>query len=92
MQFALITYDIGSDRRRAEVSALLSEFGPRVQLSVFEVEFASHRVRASLLARLADLIDDAEDQVRIYDLHSISARRTVLGGRTLEERVPYLIV
>lgn len=92
MQFALIAYDIASDKRRADVSALLAEFGPRVQLSVFEVEFPSHRARTTLLARLSEMIDDVEDQIRIYDLHSLSSRRTILGERTLEERVPFLIV
>jgi CRISPR-associated protein Cas2 len=92
MPYALIAYDITSDRRRAEVSALLSEFGPRVQLSVFEIEFPGPRVRADLLRRLADLIDDDEDQVRVYDLHSLTTRRTILGDRVLEERQPFYLI
>lgn len=92
MPFALVTYDIASDTRRAVLSALLSELGARVQLSVFEIEFSGPRARADLLRRIVGLIDDDEDQVRIYDLHSLSARRTILGNRVLEERQPFYVL
>lgn len=92
MPFALVAYDIASDRRRAEVAAVLADLGPRVQLSVFEVELPGPRARAELVRRLAAILDEDEDQVRIYDLHSLDARRTILGNRVLEERQPFHIV
>ena len=44
----LITYDIADDRRREDVATLLSGYGPRVQLSVFECELRSRREAADL--------------------------------------------
>ena len=34
----VVTYDIADDRRREDVATLLSGYGPRVQLSVFECD------------------------------------------------------
>lgn len=92
MSFALVAYDIASDRRRAEVAAVLADLGPRVQLSVFEVKLPGPRAREELLRRLIALIDEDEDQVRVYDMHSLDARRTILGNRVLEERQGFHIV
>jgi CRISPR-associated protein Cas2 len=43
----LITYDIADDRRREDVATVLSGYGPRVQLSVFECDIASHHAATS---------------------------------------------
>jgi CRISPR-associated protein Cas2 len=37
----VITYDIADDGRRDDVATLLSGYGPRVQLSVFECDVRS---------------------------------------------------
>jgi CRISPR-associated protein Cas2 len=43
--------------------------------------------------RLRTLIDNDDDQIRLYPLPADSwARRLVYGNRTLEERVDYWIV
>ena len=71
----------------------LSGYGPRVQLSVFEVELADRDKAQAFRDRLRTLIDDDDDQVRLYPLPADSwARRLVYGNRTLEERVDYWIV
>jgi CRISPR-associated protein Cas2 len=89
----LVTYDIADDRRREDVATVLSGYGPRVQLSVFECELATKRAAAELRARLRTLIDAAEDQVRIYPLDEQTIRATVvLGTRVIEERQDYWIV
>lgn len=92
MPFSLVVYDIADDRRRSTVASILGDFGPRVQLSVFEVELLTPSVHATLLRRLAEAIDDVEDQVRVYDLAGLSNRRTIIGNRVLEEREPFYIV
>jgi CRISPR-associated protein Cas2 len=69
----LITYDISEDGRREDVATLLSGYGPRVQLSVFECELRSRREATALRAKLRDLIDPVEDQVRIYPLDERAA-------------------
>jgi CRISPR-associated protein Cas2 len=82
----LITCDIAGDRRREDVAALLSGYGPRVQLSVFECDLRTRRDAAGLRARLRDLIHPLEDQVRVYPLDDRSARGVVvLGARVIEE-------
>ncbi|MGH3342756.1 MAG: CRISPR-associated endonuclease Cas2 [Carbonactinosporaceae bacterium] len=89
----LIAYDIADDRRRDDVATVLSGYGPRVQLSVFECDLRSRREAALLRTRLRALIDPAEDQVRMYPLDDRAIRATVvLGARVIEERQDYWIV
>lgn len=89
----LITYDIADDSRREDTATLLSGYGPRVQLSVFECETRSRTETADLRARLRALIDPVEDQIRIYPLDDNAIRGTVvLGARTIEERQDFWIV
>jgi CRISPR-associated protein Cas2 len=88
-----IAYDIADDRRREDVATLLSGYGPRVQLSVFECDLTSQRDMAGLRAYLHRLIDPVEDQIRIYPLDERTIRGTVvLGARVIEERQDYWIV
>jgi CRISPR-associated protein Cas2 len=89
----LITYDITDDQRREDVAVLLSGYGPRVQLSVFECECRTTDELRDLRARLRDLIDPLEDQIRLYPTTtSTFAQRYILGARTVEERADYWIV
>jgi CRISPR-associated protein Cas2 len=84
---------VADDRRRQDIATLLSGYGPRVQLSVFECELASRRDAATLRGRLRQLIDPAEDQIRLYPLDERTIRQTVvLGARVIEERQDYWIV
>ncbi len=89
----LVTYDIADDRRREDVATVLSGYGPRVQLSVFECDLATRRETAALRARLRRMIDPVEDQIRLYPLDERTIRETVvLGARIIEERQDYWIV
>ena len=89
----VICYDIADDRRREDVATLLSGYGPRVQLSVFDCDLRSRREAAALQAKIRSLIDPVEDQVRLYPLDERSARSaTVIGARTIEERQDFWIV
>ncbi len=89
----VVTYDIADDRRREDVATLLSGYGPRVQLSVFECDLRTRREAAQLQSRLRDLIDPIEDQVRLYPLDDRAARQAaVLGARMIEERQDFWIV
>jgi CRISPR-associated protein Cas2 len=89
----LIAYDIADDRRREDVATLLSGYGPRVQLSVFECDVPSRREATTLRAKLRALIDAVEDQVRMYPLDEQTARGVVvLGARVIEERQDFWIV
>jgi CRISPR-associated protein Cas2 len=89
----VIAYDIADDRRRDDVATLLSGYGPRVQLSVFECELRSAREAARLRVKLRELIEPAEDQIRLYPLDEKTVRGlVVLGARVLEERQDFWIV
>jgi len=89
----LVTYDIADDRRREDVATLLSGYGPRVQLSVFECDLDSVRAAAELQLSLRRLIDVDEDQVRLYPLDEGAIRMTVvLGARVIEERQDFWII
>jgi CRISPR-associated protein Cas2 len=89
----LITYDIADDSRRDDVATLLSGYGPRVQLSVFECDTRSKSEAVQLRGKLRALIDPVEDQIRIYPLDEPAIRGTiVIGARTIEERQDFWII
>lgn len=89
----VVAYDIVEDGRREDVASLLSGYGPRVQLSVFECQVRSHTELQALRAELRALIDPLEDQVRIYPTTSQTfSQRYIVGARTVEERSDYWIV
>ena len=75
------------------MATLLSGYGPRVQLSVFECELRSREEFLALLGKLRSLVDPVEDQVRVYPLDAIASRSViVVGARTIEERQDFWIV
>jgi CRISPR-associated protein Cas2 len=89
----VVTYDIADDRRREDVATLLSGYGPRVQLSVFECDLRTRREAAALRSKLRELIDPVEDQIRLYPLGDRAARQVaVIGARVIEERQDFWIV
>ena len=93
MQMVVVVYDIVSDSRREDVSTVLSGYGPRVQLSVFECQVAGRREFRELCAQLRRAIDTETDQVRLYPLGSPAAQdRVILGAREVEERQDFWIV
>jgi CRISPR-associated protein Cas2 len=92
-QVCVIVYDIADDDRRDDVYILLSGIGTHVQLSVFEVELRSTTDVTELRNRLANLIDQVEDQVRIYTLPGdLADQAMIIGNRTLEERADFWLV
>lgn len=87
-----VIYLVAYDRRREQIAAILSSYGARVQLSVFECELAD----ATIVERVRGLpkrtIEPAEDQIRLYPLPAGSVRATeVIGNRRLEERADFWI-
>lgn len=81
----LVCYDVADDRRRGELSDLLEELGPRVQLSVFECKVRGSKEVKGLSDSIRNIIDPHEDQVRVYNLGARLANPTILGHRELEE-------
>lgn len=75
----LVSYDIPDDRRRTRLAHVLKDFGERVQYSVFECLLKEEQLDR-LRARLAALIEPAEDSVRIYRLCAECAARLEIHG------------
>ncbi len=89
----IVCYDVTDDGRREDLAALLSGYGPRVQLSVFECELRSQDELRTLRAEIRRLIDTVEDQVRLYPTTTQTfTERYIIGARTVEERSDYWIV
>lgn len=88
----LVCYDIADDQIRLRVSNILSQYGPRVQLSTFECRVGTKRETEQLIAKVKAEIDPACDQVRFYNFGTRPAAPTILGQRELEEWRDYLIL
>ena len=67
MHTYLACFDITDNRNRRRVSAILEEYGLRVQRSVFEVSIDSSRQLASLTNRLSKYLEQGDD-LRFYNL------------------------
>jgi CRISPR-associated protein Cas2 len=72
----LIAYDISHPRRLARVFKFLKREGIPIQYSVFSVD-ASNAKMSALMAHLATLIDEREDDVRAYRLPANGWRATL---------------
>lgn len=89
----VVAYDIADDGRREDVAMVLSGYGPRVQLSVFECEVRSVAELRALRSLIRERIDPLEDQVRLYPTTTDTfAERYIIGARMVEERADYWIV
>lgn len=71
----VICYDIPDDKRRLKVAKCLDGFGDRIQYSVFEAVLDDALVD-KLIGKLQKIIDDKEDQIRVYVLCASCARKT----------------
>lgn len=81
---ALIAYDVATDspagrRRLRKVAHLCVAYGQRVQKSLFECSLSEAHLE-ELLYRLLEVIDDAEDSLRVYRLREPRERYTAVYG------------
>jgi CRISPR-associated protein Cas2 len=89
----VVAYDIADDERREDVAMFLSGYGPRVQLSVFEVELPDPRAARAFRDRLRAMIGKDDDQIRLYRLTpETMSQRVIYGARRIEERMDFWIV
>ncbi len=89
----VVAYDIADDERREDVAMFLSRYGPRVQLSVFEVELPNAQAAVAFRDQLRAMIDHDDDQVRLYRLSpEVINQRLIYGARRVEERMDFWIV
>lgn len=91
MGFVLISYDISDDGNRSKVANILSDYGTRVQYSVFE-----SRVDLKTLEKLIEKLKDfpeRDDSIRIYQICDACIKKAVLlGNGEFFEEVAFHIV
>lgn len=83
--YALVSYDVVCDRRRARLLRRLKDFLSHVQKSVFEGEIGDARL-LEMRRMILEEIDPTEDSVRIYHLcqRCIPATEVMGLGRYVE--------
>jgi CRISPR-associated protein Cas2 len=79
----LVCYDISDERRLTRVYSLMKQRGIHVQYSVFHCRLTWPEL-VELKGRLRELIDEKEDDVRVYPLPA--APKVMVLGRG--DRVP----
>ena len=72
MRLFLISYDLSDDKRRTKIAAILSDYGQRLQFSVFLV-LASATQHARLRGELQAVLEP-DDQVLLVDLGPADGR------------------
>lgn len=89
----VVAYDVADDARRERLSNLLSGYGPRVQLSVFEARLSRRTQLRELRAAVRRIIDHEEDQVRFYELSREAYANTyIVGAREIEEHRDFWLI
>ena len=88
----LVCYDIADDRRREDLAEVLVGLGPRVQLSTFECQVRGAAGLRTLRRQIQDIIEVAEDQVRIYVLGTTVKHPIIEGNRILEEWRDFILL
>ena len=76
----VISYDIPVDRRRNKVAKILTDYGDRVQYSVFEGDLTVKQIN-QLWQELEKVIAPEEDSLRLYRLCGECAPRVKILGQ-----------
>lgn len=79
MDIYLVTYDIRDDKRRNKIANLLQDYGQRVQYSVFEIWLDATGLK-DVQTQLRHLLDEGEDNVRLYQLCALCRGRVQVIG------------
>ncbi len=84
-QDILVAYDVRTEtadgrRRLRKVAQICSNYGQRVQLSVFECSVSRTQLE-QLECELTEIMDSEEDSLRIYVLHLGRENSLIVYGR-----------
>ena len=74
----VVCFDISDDKKRRMIGDILSEFGVRVQRSVFEIEINKTSFK-KLLIKLQKYIDK-DDSIRFYAMHNNTIKKSIYLG------------
>ncbi len=87
----LIAYDISDNKRRTKIHKTLCGFGKWTQYSLFEC-FLNKKERIMLEHRLRTILNEKEDNVRIYHICSTCQAKTkTIGSSPPAEDTVYLL-
>lgn len=88
----VVCYDIADNERRNRVATIAKDYGVRVQKSIFECDMDNEKCE-EMEKRIAGVINEAEDSVRIYENCSeCHGKLKILGsGEFIEEQEVYVI-
>ena len=87
--YALIIYDIQSDKLRIKFATLMEGFGYRVQKSAFEVYLSDSKFE-NLIKLIPKFIDPNSDSVRVYKLRTDS--KIYFFGQNIQINMDNLII
>jgi len=65
--FVVVSYDIVDNRTRDRVSKTLSDYGTRVQRSVFECIVNEEKLE-EMIVRVLKFLDHQQDTLRVYNI------------------------
>lgn len=89
--FYLIAYDIPNDKRRTKIHKTLCGFGQWTQYSIFEC-FLDEKEYISLQHRLRTILNEKEDNLRIYQICTSCQKKTeTIGSSPPTEDKLYLL-
>jgi CRISPR-associated protein Cas2 len=87
----LIAYDISNNKRRTKIHKTLSGFGKWTQYSLFEC-FLNEKELITLRSRIRTIINEKEDNLRIYHICAACQEKTeTIGSSPPEEDKIYLL-
>ena len=83
----LVVYDVPDDKRRNKLATFLEGYGRRVQYSVFEC-FLSLAEMRQLHQKIAQRVNEAEDNVRLYWITKDTLAQVLTIGSELPQEPP----
>lgn len=87
----VISYDIEDDKTRTRLAHKLKDFGPRVQLSVFEADVTDKEFQQ--LKKMIDQVELAkDDSIRIYQFCEACFKKVKIwgSGEVTKDRAYYI--
>ena len=78
--FVVVAYDIANDKRRDRIAKILSDYGERVNFSVFECDFKNTAEFRKLRKKIKETIKSSEDHVRYYRVCKKCRNKMIVQG------------
>jgi len=87
----IIAYDITKDKNRNKIATILSDYGQRVQYSIFECDISNEQLK-HLIRRINKHIDAETDSLYIYFACSACTAKLQIMGKDKRFEYPACFV